>query len=102
MARQLAQDHTAGKRQCQDLKAGNIAPGPVTRYYYHAEGSTTVKFQNTLPTVLYDLLKPGVAILPTVHTGPHPRPRAQGEPHADSHSHLHTQLSSLRYPVLQI
>lgn len=61
-----------------------------------------IKFQNTLQIVLYDLLKPGVAILSIVHIGPHVRPRTQEELHADSCSHLHTQLSSLQYPILQI
>lgn len=46
-----------------------------------------IKFQNTLQIVLYDLLKPGVAILSIGHIGPHAPPRTQEELHADSCSH---------------
>ena len=71
MARKLVQDHTAGKWQGQDLKAGNTALEPTTQYC-HAGGSTIGKFQNTLQTVLYDFLKPELAIISLVHTEPHP------------------------------
>lgn len=71
MVRQLAQVHTASKWQGQDLKAGNGALKSTTQYY-HAGGSTIVKFQNTLQTVLFDFLKAGVCTILIVHAEPSP------------------------------